>query len=78
MHPFAGKQLTDEMRKVFNYMFSRARRIIENTFGILLLRWSIFQKPIEGKPELVENIVLAAMAQHNYLQQTDDAHCTPA
>ena len=78
MHPFAGKQLTDEMRKVFNYMLSRARRIIENTFGILLLRWSIFQKPIEGKPELVENIALAAMAQHNYLQQTDDAHCTPA
>ena len=78
MHPFAGKQLTDEMRKVFNYMFPRARRIIENTFGILLLRWNIFQKPIEGKPELVEKIVLAAMAQHNYLQQTDDAHCTPA
>jgi len=78
MRPFAGKQLTDENRKIFNYRLSRARRIIENTFGILVARWRIFQKAIEGKPETVEKIVLAATALHNYLQQTDNAHYTPA
>ena len=75
MRPFAGKQLTDETSKIFNYRLSRAR-IIENTFGILVSRWKIFQKPTEGKPVLVEKIVLAATALHNYLQQTDNVHCT--
>ena len=56
MRSFAGKQLNDEMRKGFNYRLSRARRIIVNTFGILVSRWRIFQKPIEGKPELKEKI----------------------
>ena len=77
-HPFAGKQLTDEIMKVFSYRLSTARRIIENTFRILVLSWRVFQKPIEGKPELVEKIALAATALHNYLQQTDNAHYTPA
>ena len=77
MRPFAGKQLTNETRKIFNYRLSRAR-IIKNTFGILVSRWSIFQKPIEGKPELVEKIVLAATALHNYLQQTDHVRYTTA
>ena len=66
------------MRKVFNYRLSRARRIIENTFGILVSRWRISQKPTEGKPELVEKTVLAATALHNYLQQTDNARYIPA
>ena len=70
MSPFAEEQLTAEMRNVFNYRLSRARRIIENTFGIFFSRWKIFYKPIEGKPELVEKIVLAATALHSYLQQT--------
>ena len=64
--------------KIFDYRLSRTRRIIENTFGILVSRWRIFQKSIEGKPELVEKVVFAATALHNYLQQTDNAHYTPA
>ena len=78
MHPFVGKQLTDEMRKVFNYRLSRAQRIVENTFGILVSRLRMLQKPIEGEPELVEKTVLAATALHNYLQQADKVHYTPA
>ena len=78
MHPFAEKKLTDEMRKIFNYRLSRAQRIIENTFGIFVSSWRIFQKPIEGKPELVRKIVLVATALDNYLQQTHNVHYTPA
>ena len=77
MHPFAEKKLTDEMRKIFNYRLSRAQRIIENTFGIFVSSWRIFQKPIEGKLELVRKIVLVATALDNYLQQTHNVHYTP-
>jgi len=38
---FQSKQLTNE-RRVFNYRLSRARRVIENTFGIMTSRFWVF------------------------------------
>ena len=77
MRPYSGKALTSETLKIFNYRLSRARRVIENSFGILVARWRVFQKPIDAKPERVEKIILAAIVLHNYLKQTDNACYTP-
>ena len=38
----------------------------------------MFQRSVEEKPEIVEKIVLAAGALHNYLQPTDNIHYTPS
>ena len=77
MRPYSGKALINDQRKIFNYGLPRARRIIENTFGILVSRWRVFQTPINATPEKVEKIILAAVALHNYLHQTDNANYTP-
>ena len=77
MRPYSGKALTSETRKIFNYGLSRTRRVVENTFDILVSRWRVFQKPIDAKLERIEKIILAAIALHNYLRQTDNAYCTP-
>ena len=69
MRPYAGSSLINELRKIFNYRLSRARRVTENTFGILVARWRVLQSPIDATSEKVEKIVLACIALNNYLRQ---------
>jgi len=66
MRPYPGRHLNEQIR-IFNYRLSRARRIIENTFGILVSRWRIFRKSIYARPDVVDKFVLAAMCLHNFL-----------
>ena len=76
MCPYSGNTLTNDQRKMFNYRLFRARRIIENSFGILVSHLGVFQTPINATPEKVEKKI-HAVALHNYLRQTDNANYTP-
>ena len=69
MRPFPGNNLSEENR-IYNYRHSRARRTIENTFGILAARWRIMLKPIRASVENVEKYICACLGLHNYLRQT--------
>ena len=66
MKPYPQQNLTTEKR-VYNYRYSRARRISENLFGILANRWRIFFTTINLEPKYVENVILSALALHNML-----------
>ena len=69
LQPYPGKNIKEE-ESIFNYRLSRARRVIENCFGILVARWRIFCRAIQAKVETVQAIVQAAICLHNYLRQT--------
>ena len=77
LRPYPGKNIKEE-ESIFNYRLSRARRVIENCFGILVARWRIFCRAIQAKVETVQAIVQAAICLHNYLRQTDTASYCPA
>ena len=57
-----------EINKIIaNYRISRARRVIENAFGILTARFRIFSRPINATVEHIESCTKASVALHNYL-----------
>lgn len=64
LRPYPGKTLTNEQR-VFNYRLSRARKVVENTFGIMVAR-CIFTKPINTFLITAKSIVKAYVLLHNY------------
>lgn len=69
LRPYPANQLNIEKRK-FNYRLSRARRVVENAFGIMSSKWRIYRKPIIASLETVESIVKATVCLHNFLLST--------
>jgi hypothetical protein len=69
--------LTGE-RKIFNYCLSRARRIIENVFGILVARFCIFKTHINIQLDNIKDGVMASSALHNFLRRISPDRYTPS
>lgn len=69
MKPFPRSQsLQDNEKAIYNYRLSRARRIVENAFGILCAQFRIFYSSINAKPETVDNIITATCILHNIMR----------
>ena len=64
--PYSAFHL-DLEKLITNYRISRARRIIENTFGILEDKFRIFRRPILASVETVESVTKCCVALHNSL-----------
>jgi hypothetical protein len=67
-----NRPLTEE-ESIFSYRSSRARRIIENVFGVLLRRFRFLDRKLAVKLGTVNKIVSAACALHNWLVITSEA-----
>ncbi|KAL8602548.1 hypothetical protein ACOMHN_062336 [Nucella lapillus] len=67
MRPYPGRGRTTRERQ-FNYRLSRARRVVENAFGLLAARWGVFHSKIAVQPDFCTRIVKAACCLHSMLQ----------
>lgn len=68
LKPYPRDQsLNDRTKAIFNYRLSRARRIVENAFGILTQLFRIFNTPIYLNVDTIEDVVTSACILHNIM-----------
>lgn len=77
LKPYNQREL-DYQKRIFNYRLSRARRIIENSFGILANRFRVFHTAINLKVDNIDKVVLACCALHNFLRRISANSYTPS
>lgn len=66
LRPFSGMHAANSIERLFNYRHSRARRTVENGFGIDAKVWRVLAKPMELEPDVAEKVVLATIHLHNF------------
>ena len=67
MKPFSKRQMDDD-EHIFNYRLSRARRIVENAFGILANRFQLLLTTMMQEPLTVQKIVVSCICLHNLMR----------
>ncbi|XP_011869646.1 PREDICTED: putative nuclease HARBI1 [Vollenhovia emeryi] len=72
MRPYPRSGKLDIGKKVFNYRLSRARRVVENAFGILVARWRIYRRPIIANISNVRKIIQATVTLHNFIIKNEE------
>jgi len=60
-HPKGSKE------RIFNYRLSRARRLVENVFGIASSIFRVLRKPLLLEPEKAQLVVMTVTLLHNFL-----------
>ncbi|KAM9498791.1 uncharacterized protein ACWYII_002028 [Salvelinus alpinus] len=71
MRPYAGRQLPlPKPVRIFNKRLSRARLVVECTFGILAARWRMYWRVLGLSPSNVDACVKATCVLYNYLRRS--------
>ncbi|CAF4946281.1 unnamed protein product [Pieris macdunnoughi] len=69
LKPYEGTPERGSMERIFNYRLSRARRVVENAFGILSSVFRVLRKPLLLEPEKATKVVLTTICLYNYLRR---------
>jgi len=71
--PYSQRNLTYE-RRIYNYRLYRARKVVENAFGIMFSRFRILGTDININPEKINYVISAICVLHNCLGKNSNCH----
>ncbi|XP_069605140.1 uncharacterized protein [Ranitomeya imitator] len=66
LKPYSSRNLT-RTKNIFNYRLTRARRVVECSFGILTAKWCVLLTAISLHIRTVDEVVKACVVLHNYV-----------
>lgn len=66
-HPKGSKE------RIYNYRICRARRIVENVFGVMSSVFRVLRKPMLLEPEKAELVVMTIACLHNFLRRQPES-----
>lgn len=70
LKPYPGIHDKGSEKRIFNYRLSRARRLVENVFGIMASVFRLFRKPMLLEPHKVTEITMTCVLLHNFLRKS--------
>ncbi|PNF19724.1 hypothetical protein B7P43_G14778 [Cryptotermes secundus] len=68
MRPYPASQEADLTKSNFNKRLSRARKVVENAFGILTQKFCLYNRRIQLKPEKAKKVILTTCILHNFIK----------
>ncbi|XP_050510369.1 uncharacterized protein LOC126887076 [Diabrotica virgifera virgifera] len=69
MRPYPSNEIANnEAYKVYDYRHSRARRVVENAFGLLTKKFKWYSTKYNILPRNIDKIILATVVLHNFLR----------
>lgn len=71
MRPYPKYGSLTQQQKIFNYRLSRARRVVENAFGIMSMKFRILKSSVNCKLETMDLILKTTCILHNFLLGSD-------
>ena len=66
MKPYPGFHAKGSQKRGFNYRLSRARRVVENAFGILASVFRVLRKPMLLQPGTAKEVVMTTVCLHKF------------
>ncbi|RVE45037.1 hypothetical protein evm_010316 [Chilo suppressalis] len=69
MKPYPGTHDRGSEKRIYNYRLTRARRIVENAFGILSAVFRVLRKPMLLQHDKASLIVMTCVYLNNYLMK---------
>ncbi|XP_026316170.1 putative nuclease HARBI1 [Hyposmocoma kahamanoa] len=73
LKPFPGPQDSNSKERIFSYRLSRARRTVENAFGILSARFRVLRTTILLDPEKTATLIMTCVLLHNFIRKTESS-----
>ena len=67
MNPFSIRNM-DYHERIFNYRLSRARRVVENAFGILAHKFRVLLTTMNQRPKTCRKIIATCVILHNLIR----------